>query len=121
MSLKHGNNCMARFCVFFLNATIQCFKKCCGITMIHVHDIPCCIVATLSFLNTNPKRFAVSAKYSSLDHHLSLSLIAGRGFQPRFLLRSSPLSSMMTHQSCFCLCSAHRYSSMVSHSWVCWY
>lgn len=67
------------------------------------------LFSTLSF-NTNPKRFAVSAKYSSLDHHLSL--IAGRGFQPRFLLRSSPHSSMMTHQSCVCLCSAHRYSSM---------
>lgn len=52
---------------------------------------------------------------------LSLSLIAGRGFQPRFLLKSSPLSSMMTHQTCFCLCSAHRYSCMVSHSWVCCY
>ncbi len=101
MSLKHGNNCMACFRVFFLNATIQGFKKCCGITMIHVHDKPCCFLFTLSFLNTNPKRFAVSAKYSSLDHHLSLSLTAGRGFQPRFLLRSSPLSSMMTHQSCF--------------------
>lgn len=64
----------------------------------------CCYHATkmaiLSYynLNTNPHTEQTVSVTT-----LSLSLIAGREIQPRFRLRSSPLSSMMTHHSCFSL------------------